>query len=677
MSRGWNADGEWVIESEENGFLEVDKSLEVGPAGAADEDDDSPLDRVMDQAIGLGSSGGGAAPAAKDKEWSAMSAEEREAVETLGWTARSWDAGDAAPFETEWANLMSAEQAAATSLGFSRSSFAQPAAPAAPAPAPEPPPQRLSIGDVLASIEAEPASTDAAQQEPPMSPATALQRSMMEGETSLAEAHSPRRGRAAAETRRKPRPQPEPEPEPYLPARAASLPEPQPQPRPQPEPEPTPEPHPEPEPQPLRYRVLVTAPVTYGLHPTSAEAGTVYAGLEITALETKALPDSGMPRVRCSQGWVSECERDGTILLEKVGDEAYQEMIIMELAETWATMDRALADENRVQALFSAQRSRGKTPPSSEEHAEQEEQEQEQEQELPELVTVPRPAPVDDVEQQLQQSQHALTDALLSTQQAGASEGSALSPLPDGKLQRQCDGAAFTLVWCTGNLDVLLAAVLGAAAGLFFWTRRWALVAPDPLGLVPVLAVAVVLLVAAMLGCCAARRPDPSATGCCTRLRLKLQKCLLCIGTLLSLGIGAVFIVLGAFVLSRVFGEGADAADGGRVWLQRIVDPCAHLTAADFSERPSWCDPSCTAASSSGADGDPCGNPLDQGLMLLITAKPLATGVVLCVLGALQLARVVGGCLIRRHLTRHIDDDLSPSRSARRRHRQREMSMPT
>ena len=63
--------------------------------------------------------------------------------------------------------------------------------------------------------------------------------------------------------------------------------------------------------------------------------------------------------------------------------------------------------------------------------------------------------------------------------------------------------------------------------------------------------------------------------------------------------------------------------------------------------------------------------------MLLITAKPLATGVVLCVLGALQLARVVGGCLIRRHLTRHIDDDLSPSRSARRRQRQREMSMPT
>ena len=45
--------------------------------------------------------------------------------------------------------------------------------------------------------------------------------------------------------------------------------------------------------------------------------------------------------------------------------------------------------------------------------------------------------------------------------------------------------------------------------------------------------------------------------------------------------------------------------------------------------------------------------------------------------GTLQLARVVGGCLIRRHLTRHIDDDLSPSRSARRRQRQREMSMPT
>lgn len=80
----------------------------------------------------------------------------------------------------EWSQLQ------APLLG--RPSFAQPALG---------PTEQPSIGVAPAAVDAEPSK---ASDEELISPATALRRAMMDGETSLARAHSPRRG--AAETRR-------------------------------------------------------------------------------------------------------------------------------------------------------------------------------------------------------------------------------------------------------------------------------------------------------------------------------------------------------------------------------------------------------------------------------------------------------------------------------------------
>ena len=64
----------------------------------------------------------------KNKEWSAMTEREREAVECLGWTEHSWtdpDLLDEAddPFERAYGDLNRDEQAAAALLGMEASEF--------------------------------------------------------------------------------------------------------------------------------------------------------------------------------------------------------------------------------------------------------------------------------------------------------------------------------------------------------------------------------------------------------------------------------------------------------------------------------------------------------------------------------------------------------------------------
>ena len=66
-----------------------------------------------------------------------MSARQRDAVEALGWTASTWDAGDGTPFETPWGAMTAAGRGSAELLGFGPAAFAVPAgqAPAPPASA--------------------------------------------------------------------------------------------------------------------------------------------------------------------------------------------------------------------------------------------------------------------------------------------------------------------------------------------------------------------------------------------------------------------------------------------------------------------------------------------------------------------------------------------------------------
>ena len=60
----------------------------------------------------------------KDKEWSAMTTQERQAVENLGFTEATWTNPDLLnpsedPFLTNWEDLLPRQQAAASALGFS------------------------------------------------------------------------------------------------------------------------------------------------------------------------------------------------------------------------------------------------------------------------------------------------------------------------------------------------------------------------------------------------------------------------------------------------------------------------------------------------------------------------------------------------------------------------------
>jgi hypothetical protein len=60
----------------------------------------------------------------KDKDWSAMTTQERQAVETLGFSEATWtnpdllDPGED-PFLVNWEDLLPPQQAAASALGFS------------------------------------------------------------------------------------------------------------------------------------------------------------------------------------------------------------------------------------------------------------------------------------------------------------------------------------------------------------------------------------------------------------------------------------------------------------------------------------------------------------------------------------------------------------------------------
>ena len=52
-----------------------------------------------------------------------MSSAEREAVETLGWTAASWDAREGRPFSRNWDRMRPVEHSAAKLLGFGEAAF--------------------------------------------------------------------------------------------------------------------------------------------------------------------------------------------------------------------------------------------------------------------------------------------------------------------------------------------------------------------------------------------------------------------------------------------------------------------------------------------------------------------------------------------------------------------------
>ena len=60
---------------------------------------------------------------ARQKLWVGMSSAEREAVETLGWTAASWDAREGRPFSRNWDRMRPVEHSAAKLLGFGEAAF--------------------------------------------------------------------------------------------------------------------------------------------------------------------------------------------------------------------------------------------------------------------------------------------------------------------------------------------------------------------------------------------------------------------------------------------------------------------------------------------------------------------------------------------------------------------------
>eukprot|EP00929_Paragymnodinium_shiwhaense_P040220 TRINITY_DN21012_c0_g1_i1.p1 TRINITY_DN21012_c0_g1~~TRINITY_DN21012_c0_g1_i1.p1 ORF type:complete len:1765 (-),score=380.49 TRINITY_DN21012_c0_g1_i1:121-5415(-) len=112
----------------------------------ADAADEMKTDGIegMEQPCGApttGSSGSGsnnaadpvASPAAsessllgKEKDWADMTAQERHAVATLGWTEQSWTDGDTAAYYKAWASLSDAQRAAATVLGMTPEEFEEP-----------------------------------------------------------------------------------------------------------------------------------------------------------------------------------------------------------------------------------------------------------------------------------------------------------------------------------------------------------------------------------------------------------------------------------------------------------------------------------------------------------------------------------------------------------------------
>ena len=64
------------------------------------------------------------AVAGKDKYWREMTAEEQRAALQLGWTAETWDGGDASPMEgLHWAGMSAAQVSAAEVLGHNAATW--------------------------------------------------------------------------------------------------------------------------------------------------------------------------------------------------------------------------------------------------------------------------------------------------------------------------------------------------------------------------------------------------------------------------------------------------------------------------------------------------------------------------------------------------------------------------
>ena len=63
----------------------------------------------------------------------------------------------------------------------------------------------------------------------------------------------------------------------------------------------------------------------------------------MTAVETRVFQPNGIPRVRFADGWASAIARDGSIQLERLGDETAQLAEASKLATTWAAQDAAAA----------------------------------------------------------------------------------------------------------------------------------------------------------------------------------------------------------------------------------------------------------------------------------------------------------------------------------------------
>jgi hypothetical protein len=128
--------------------------------------------------------------------------------------------------------------------------------------------------------------------------------------------------------------------------------------------------------EPGRYRVLVTSSVSRELDPDSLDNGVVYAGLTLTAEEVARVSHTGLPRMRFSQGWVSEIGRDGKIWLERIGDEEAQLAEALQLAGRWAQQDveeaARMAEEDMAAfeaSLVDAEEPEVKEPEAPTQHA--------------------------------------------------------------------------------------------------------------------------------------------------------------------------------------------------------------------------------------------------------------------------------------------------------------------
>jgi hypothetical protein len=65
-------------------------------------------------------------PQGKDKSWEIMNETEQKDARSLGWTQKSWDAGEGGRFLRHWGSMESTEKRAAINLGFKKTDFVVP-----------------------------------------------------------------------------------------------------------------------------------------------------------------------------------------------------------------------------------------------------------------------------------------------------------------------------------------------------------------------------------------------------------------------------------------------------------------------------------------------------------------------------------------------------------------------